>query len=286
MGFSTVGSGVTPSGTATLTNKTIDGDNNTIQDVPETALKTAVGASGTVLTSTGVGAAPTFQAAAAGGSPTPAIAPDNTFDPSINSNVSGEWSVSGVMNFRPSDGHMVAWKNSTDANYISYTSGAVTRSASYTVVMAVRINSLSAKRRVSGMLNAAGASATSWANVHVETTGKLRAQFGDDTLFRTDETDNVVITANQMHIIAISYGAGDTANKIWVDSTLQATTNINGTAVAATGAAQVYSIGRTGAFASGSTEGWYGISWIWNSELTEAQVETASDLLKTHYGVT
>lgn len=82
--FSKPGGGVTADSTDTLTNKTIDGDNNTIQDIAVSSLKsgtdgelitwdasgnaTTVGAgtSGQVLTSNGAGAAPTFQAAGGG----------------------------------------------------------------------------------------------------------------------------------------------------------------------------------------------------------------------------
>jgi len=47
--------------TATMTNKTIDGDLNTILDINETQQNVSVGASGTVLTSVGVGSPPTYQ---------------------------------------------------------------------------------------------------------------------------------------------------------------------------------------------------------------------------------
>jgi len=50
----------------TLTNKTIDGDDNTFIDINETQQNVSVGVSGTVLTSNGVGVAPTYQAAAGG----------------------------------------------------------------------------------------------------------------------------------------------------------------------------------------------------------------------------
>jgi len=50
----------------TLTNKTIDGDDNTIVDINETQMNVSVGASTTVLTSNGVGVAPTYQAPAGG----------------------------------------------------------------------------------------------------------------------------------------------------------------------------------------------------------------------------
>lgn len=78
------GSDHTVDDTATLTNKTIDGDDNTVQDLPVTALKNgtdgelitwgsdavattvAAGTSTQVLTSNGAGAAPTFQAASGG----------------------------------------------------------------------------------------------------------------------------------------------------------------------------------------------------------------------------
>jgi len=53
----------------TLTNKTIDGDDNTIVDINETQQNVSVGASGTVLTSNGVGVAPTYQAAGAASLP-------------------------------------------------------------------------------------------------------------------------------------------------------------------------------------------------------------------------
>ena len=49
-----------------LTNKTIDGDLNTIIDINETQQNVSVGVSGTVLTSNGVGVAPTYQTAAGG----------------------------------------------------------------------------------------------------------------------------------------------------------------------------------------------------------------------------
>ncbi len=49
-----------------LTNKTIDGDDNTIVDINETQMNVSVGASTTVLTSNGVGVAPTYQAPAGG----------------------------------------------------------------------------------------------------------------------------------------------------------------------------------------------------------------------------
>ena len=44
-----------------LTNKTIDGDLNTIIDINETQMDVSVGAANTVLTSNGVGSAPTYQ---------------------------------------------------------------------------------------------------------------------------------------------------------------------------------------------------------------------------------
>lgn len=50
----------------TLTNKIIDGDDNTIIDINETQMNVSVGASTTVLTSNGVGVAPTYQAPAGG----------------------------------------------------------------------------------------------------------------------------------------------------------------------------------------------------------------------------
>ena len=56
---------VLDSAAQTLTNKTIDGDDNTIIDINETQQNVSVGASGTILTSNGVGAAPTYQVAGA-----------------------------------------------------------------------------------------------------------------------------------------------------------------------------------------------------------------------------
>jgi len=53
-------------GTVTFSNKTIDGDVNTIIDINETQMNVSVGASGTILTSNGIGVAPTYQAAAGG----------------------------------------------------------------------------------------------------------------------------------------------------------------------------------------------------------------------------
>ena len=50
-------------GIVIFSNKTIDGDVNTIIDINETQMNVSVGASGTILTSNGVGVAPTYQAA-------------------------------------------------------------------------------------------------------------------------------------------------------------------------------------------------------------------------------
>ena len=50
----------------TLTNKTIDGDDNTIVDINETQMNVSVGAATTVLTSNGVGVAPSYAAPAGG----------------------------------------------------------------------------------------------------------------------------------------------------------------------------------------------------------------------------
>jgi len=52
--------------TQTLTNKTIDGDDNTIVDINETQMNVSVGAATTVLTSNGVGSAPSYAAPAGG----------------------------------------------------------------------------------------------------------------------------------------------------------------------------------------------------------------------------
>jgi len=57
---------LTESNTATLTNKTIDGDLNTLIDINETQMNVSVGVATTVLTSNGVGVAPTYQTAAGG----------------------------------------------------------------------------------------------------------------------------------------------------------------------------------------------------------------------------
>jgi len=50
----------------TLTNKTMDGDDNTFIDINETQMNVTVGVLGTVLTSNGVGSPPTYQAVPAG----------------------------------------------------------------------------------------------------------------------------------------------------------------------------------------------------------------------------
>lgn len=57
--------------TDALTNKTIDGNFNTLQNVNETQQTVSVGAVGTVLTSNGVGLAPTYQVPTGGNPPFP-----------------------------------------------------------------------------------------------------------------------------------------------------------------------------------------------------------------------
>ena len=52
--------------TVTFSNKTIDGDVNTIVDINETQMNVSVGAATTVLTSNGVGSAPSYAAPAGG----------------------------------------------------------------------------------------------------------------------------------------------------------------------------------------------------------------------------
>ena len=52
--------------TVTITNHTIDGDDNTIVDINETQMNVSVGAATTVLTSNGVGSAPSYAAPAGG----------------------------------------------------------------------------------------------------------------------------------------------------------------------------------------------------------------------------
>ena len=54
----------TLAGTETLTNKTINASNNTLSNLDETMLIVNAGVAGTVLTSNGVGVAPTYQAVA------------------------------------------------------------------------------------------------------------------------------------------------------------------------------------------------------------------------------
>ena len=60
---------VTEAFAQTLTNKTIDGDLNTILDINETQMDVSVGTSGTVLTSNGVGIPPTYQSTGAASLP-------------------------------------------------------------------------------------------------------------------------------------------------------------------------------------------------------------------------
>ena len=65
-GKTTVSVPLSASSTTALTNKTIDGDLNTIIDIDEMSLKVALGDAGTVLTSNGVGFDPSYQAPASG----------------------------------------------------------------------------------------------------------------------------------------------------------------------------------------------------------------------------
>lgn len=63
-GKTTVSVPLSASSSTALTNKTIDGDLNTLLDIRETQLKVASGGAGTVLTSNGVGFDPSYQAPA------------------------------------------------------------------------------------------------------------------------------------------------------------------------------------------------------------------------------
>ena len=225
---------------------------------------------------------------AGGGSPTPAVAADFMFNPSLQTDLKGVYSVEGTSGsqIRTSNGKFVYWKNGTSSNYVSFPDTIIPRSANYTIIAAVRPLAISATGRVFGARPSGGAISQAWGTMRFETSGKIRTFFGDDTNSRTTETDVSVLTANVMHIVAVSYGAGDTTNKIWVDSDLKAVSSIFGSATSAAGATTAeFGIGRWGANSADNVAGWYGIVWIWNSELTESQVEAASDLLKTHYGI-
>ena len=88
-----------------------------------------------------------------------------------------------------------------------------------------------------------------------------------------------------MTVISMSYSAGDTTVKLWVDGDSKAVSSIAGTATAATGTGYAYGFGRWGDYSVDNMEGWYGIAWIWNSTLTDPQVVTASNLLMDYYGI-
>lgn len=221
-------------------------------------------------------------------SPTPAVAADFTFDPSQDADVDGVCSfpVTGGSQVVRSEGRVVYRKDGTGTNHVDFPSGVIPRSADWTIIAAIRPDSLAAVGRVFGARPAAGSIQQTWGAARFETDGRLRGFFGDDTNSRTTETDDPVLTANTMMIVAMTYGDGDTTIKMWVDGTAEAVSSIAGTATAATGATtSAFGIGRWGDYVGDDVPGMYGIMWIWNSELTAPQVVAASALLETHYGI-
>ena len=221
-------------------------------------------------------------------SPTTAVAADFTFDPSQDADLKDVYSfpITAGSQVVRSVGRFVYRKDGTGTNQVRFPDGVISRSANWTIIAAIRPDSLAATGRVFGARPAGGTIQQTWGAARFETSGKIRAFFGDDTNSRTTETDVSVLTANTWHIISISYGAGDTTTKIWVNGASKAVSSIAGTATDATGATtSAFGIGRWGDYVGDTTPGMYGIMWIWNSELTPGQVEAASELLETHYGI-
>lgn len=123
--------------------------------------------------------------------------------------------------------------------------------SNWTVFVVGMFASMGAKTNMCGSGKSTGQSATYWGDIGVGRTandGKIEYSFGDGANYSVGRSTNQVVTSGNWFLCCRRYTSGQDRVADRVNGTPQAVTKLDGAAIACSGTAYAYCIGRVGDF--------------------------------------
>ena len=176
------------------------------------------------------------------------------------------------------------WDTNGGTDYATIDSATFGRPASWTGLFAYQSQNNSNSHWVMG--SGSSTNPSFLATVRNDGTGKIGVYFGDGTNWALSTTTST-FTEGQWYVIAFRYTSGDSDVDIWINGTQDTTTDTGSGTLPTTsgGTAYDFSIGRQGTYAGDTAEANVGPVYWWSSALTDPQVEAASALLESEFGI-
>lgn len=218
----------------------------------------------------------------------PAVTPDYVWDPSALD--AQDWIAQGrVPTFAIGGGRcgVGMWDTNGSTDYFQLAAATWGAPASWTVVLAYQLQNSANDHWILGAAQAPYGNDDLSGALRYTGSGGIRVYHGNPTTgaFSHDSVASAV-TQDEWIIIAYRYSDGDTDHDIWLDGVKQTPSNTtSGSPTSAGATTRAFSIGRAGTYTGDTAEANIGAVYMWQSALTDGQVEAASALLETAFGI-
>ena len=170
-----------------------------------------------------------------------------------------------------------------------FSCGSPTKPAALTlIIVASKVNVATISKTLCAANQASGSSVGCWASVGCEVAGELTFAFSNGVSSRSaHRTTSSGIANNTPFVLSVTYsGSGTTFSNVRINGTAQSLTVVASSSSSIGGAAQPFSIGRTGGFNGEYWDGKVAATWIASAAYTVAQLNRAEKLLGAYYGIT
>lgn len=174
----------------------------------------------------------------------------------------------------------VGWASNGATSYYQMSAADFGRPASYTILMAYQPQSNTAH----WILGSGNSNNPNFLGVIRNNSGAVGTYYGDNSQFTLSEVAGA-FTVGVWTVVAVRYSDGDDFSDIWLDGVKQSPTHSGSRPTSTGSTAYAFSIGRLGTFTGNSAIANIGPVYLWESALSDVQVEAESALLEAAFGI-